>query len=103
MTRRISLYGAPGTGKTTRLTAQFVEAVRTLGPERVAATTFTRAAADELRVRASAALGLPNDIRALRRMLPWVGTTHSLALRLADLPPGRVVDGKKLQDFAPGT
>jgi superfamily I DNA/RNA helicase len=104
--RSIKLYGPPGTGKTRRLTALAIKAVEIHGPDRVMATTFTRAAATELKERIVAALGyqasLPNDAwqrrRALDRLLPWVGTTHSLALKLAGYP--KVLAAKDYTDFS---
>ena len=87
------LYGPPGTGKTTALTALAIKAAQAFGPERVAALTFTRTAADELRSRIGAALGLQPPVQPWARKrffdqrLPWVGTIHSVALRLLDRQP----------------
>ena len=93
MTRTIKLYGVPGTGKTTRLTRLAIRAAERYGPDRVCATTFTRAGADELKVRIAGAMNLrvPDDSWQRRKMLdqymPWIGTTHSLAFKLIGRPP----------------
>src|SRR5215472_11974056 len=82
------LYGPPGTGKTRELTHLALRAAKTFGPERIAALTFTRTAASELKERIVAGLGLiaPDQPYARRKYLnqtlPWVGTIHSIALRL---------------------
>lgn len=102
--RQIKLYGPPGTGKTRELTALALRAVQLHGNDRVMATTFTRAAATELkeRIAQGCQCSLPSDAWARRRALdalfPWIGTTHSLALKLA----GRqaVIGSKDLTDFS---
>jgi superfamily I DNA/RNA helicase len=97
------IYGPPGTGKTRELTALACRAAAQFGPERVAALTYTRAAAAELgeRIAASLGLSLPQDAwkrrQALRRHLPWVGTIHSLAYRMAD--GAQVVGPKDITAF----
>jgi len=81
------LYGPPGTGKTTRLTQIALQAVNVIGPGRLGAVTYTRAAATELKLRLAASLGLrvPESPQASRRVLeaniPWVGSIHSLAYK----------------------
>ena len=93
MTRTIKLYGVPGTGKTTRLTRLAIRAAERYGPDRVCATTYTRAGADELKQRIARELGIrvPDDAWARRKMLdqqiPWIGTTHSLSFRMIGRPP----------------
>ena len=88
MTDVRKLYGPPGTGKTETLTGLAAKAARAFGPERIAAVTFTRTAASELRERIVAALGLipPSDARGrarfMQQTLPYVGTIHSIALKL---------------------
>jgi DNA helicase-2/ATP-dependent DNA helicase PcrA len=99
----VKLYGPPGTGKTTRLTAQALKSMEMYGPDRVCGITFTRAAADELKLRIAAGLGLrpPLDQRARKRYLdhslPWVGTIHSLALKMAG---GKVLGAADIREFA---
>ena len=99
----VKLYGPPGTGKTTRLTAQAMRSIEMYGPDRVAGLTFTRAAADELKLRIAAGLGLkpPLDQRARKRYLdqtiPWFGTIHSLSLKMCG---GKVLTASDIRDFA---
>jgi len=98
----VKLYGPPGTGKTTRLTAQALRVVNEYGPDRLCAITFTRTAADELKERIATARGLkpPADGWARRKffnnILPWVGTIHSLALKMTG---GKVMDSDDLKAF----
>lgn len=99
MSKLLNIQGAPGTGKTRMLLAQYIRACELVGPERVCAVTFTRAAADELRERCAQALGLNGAPWVLRRQLPWVGTIHALCLKLSDLPNKQLVDSAKLKDF----
>src|SRR5262245_20330074 len=102
MPKTVKLYGPPGTGKTTRLTAQALRSVDMFGPDRVCAITFTRTAADELKTRIATARGLtpPPDGWARRKffnnVLPWVGTIHSLALKLGG---GKVLNKQELGAF----
>lgn len=79
-----NVFGPPGSGKTRFLTALVVEACRRVGPAKVAAITYTRAAAEELRRRVALSLDIPVDDDILRRELPWVGTFHSVGARLAE-------------------
>lgn len=79
----LNLYGPPGSGKTRRAIELFIHSVELAGaPDRVAAVTFTRTAAEELRARAAQALGIPGSAYELRRRMPWVGTIHSLCFGL---------------------
>lgn len=69
------ILGGPGCGKTTRLLAIVADEIaRGVLPGRIAFVTFTRAAAEEARNRASNLFSLDpkND-------LPWFRTIHSLA------------------------
>lgn len=97
------IYGPPGTGKTRALTARLERAVSVFGPDRVMATTFTRAGADELRARIAQVYGwtLPPDPYRRRDFLsarlPWIGTTHSLALKLTG---GTLLKGTELREFS---
>ena len=97
------IYGPPGTGKTRELTALACKAAAQFGPDRIAALTYTRAAATELQERIVASLGLkpPDDPwkrkLALRGWLPWVGTIHSLCYRLIGRQP--VIGPKDIADF----
>ena len=78
-----NVHGAPGTGKTTWLTTQFVREVKKHGRDNVAMVSYTRAAGGEFAFRASTALG----IRDSRSGLPYVGTIHALAYAALGRPP----------------
>ena len=98
------LFGPPGTGKTRTLTAEGQRLITQTGPHRFAAVTFTRTAAAELRERLILSLGFgpgPTDAWARRRWLnerlPWVGTIHSIALKL--IGPRRVLSARDLTRF----
>jgi superfamily I DNA/RNA helicase len=67
MTKEIKLFGPPGTGKTTSLTRHIKEAVNAVGEDKVIATSFSKAAAQELVGRD---LPIPKN---------HVGTLHSMA------------------------
>jgi len=70
------VLAGPGTGKTTTLVGRYAHLVGIgVDPARVFVSTFTRKAAQELRVRIQRATGID------RRSLP-VGTFHSYCLRL---------------------
>ena len=103
MTDIRKLYGPPGTGKTRELTGVALKAAQIYGPERTAAVTFTRTAATELKERIVAGLGLvPPEApyarrRYLNQTLPWVGTIHSIALKLAGHTP--VLKARDLTQF----
>lgn len=102
MTELLNISGAPGTGKTTSLLSLYVRACEIAGPERVMAITFTRAGADELRTRCAVSLGIQGSTWDLRRRMPFVGTIHSMCLRLADIPPNKLIAGansKLLREF----
>ena len=102
--RQIKLYGPPGTGKTRELSSLAIRAVQHYGPDRVMATTFTRAAATELkeRIAQGCQCSLPSEAwarkRALDKLFPWIGTTHSLALKQLSHQP--VLGSKDLSEFS---
>ena len=104
--RNVLIDAGAGTGKTSILVARLIEMVAPTGPApaipigRLAAITFTRKAAGELRLRIRerlldemAAPGLPAEREGqLRDALggldtAWVGTIHSFADRLLRLRP----------------
>ncbi len=98
MSRKIILVdGPPGCGKTWKLQQYFIAAAQRVGPKKVGAITFTRSAAEELRLRAGAALGIGKDPKTLRREMPFVGTIHGLAYALIDRP--KVVGWKEIKEF----
>lgn len=70
----LTLVGPPGTGKTTDLARQVARAVEKYEPNEIAACSFTRAAAQELRGRDTAIP--PNQI----------GTLHAFAYRRLGFP-----------------
>lgn len=97
MTELRVIHGPPGTGKTTTLTRLFELAVQRYGPNQVAAVTYTRAAAQELRTRAAQLLGLRGDERDLTRQLPYVGTIHALCYHGLKNP--KIVSRKLMKEF----
>lgn len=101
MPQCFNLYGPPGSGKTRKLLELFINLASVVGPERVAAVTYTRAGASVLRERVGAALGISGNDAELARKIPWVGTIHSMALRLSGESRSRVIDKVKLKKFAP--
>jgi superfamily I DNA/RNA helicase len=96
-----NLYGPPGSGKSRVLKDLFVKLASQVGPERIGAVTYTRAGASVLRERVGAALGLKGNDAELARKMPWVGTIHSIALKLSGESRNRIVDKAKLKEFAP--
>jgi len=75
--RKRAVFGAPGTGKTTRLltlVGQWVE--QGVPPKEIAFVAFTRQAAYEARARAMTMLGLTEE-----KSLPYFRTLHSMAYR----------------------
>lgn len=73
------LAGA-GSGKTKTLTHRIalLVAEQKVWPSHILAVTFTNKAAREMRERLSGLLGQPND----RSFMPWMGTFHSICVRL---------------------
>ena len=70
-----TIFGPPGTGKTTRLISIVKEAIAGgMDPSRVAFMSFSKKAAEEAKTRALAELSLgPKD-------LMWFRTLHSLGI-----------------------
>lgn len=73
------LAGA-GSGKTKTLTHRIalLVAEQKVWPSHILAVTFTNKAAKEMRERLAHLLGQPND----RSFMPWMGTFHSICVRL---------------------
>lgn len=73
------LAGA-GSGKTKTLTHRIalLVAEQKVWPSHILAVTFTNKAAREMRERLAGLLGQPND----RSFMPWMGTFHSICVRL---------------------
>ncbi len=76
----ILVQAGPGTGKTFTLTQRIVHLIKehNVPPSQIAAVTFTRKAAEEMRMRVEAALGR-------REAGVWIGTFHQLGLRILEL------------------
>jgi len=98
---RVLVRACPGAGKTEVLTARLAREVERAGVERVAAVTFTRKAAEEMRARLAVRLGAEAvEVR--------IGTIHSLCLevvrRLTGVSPelaGEAVRRKALAEGRP--
>lgn len=90
------VVAGPGAGKTRTLVARLARLLATEGvaPESLLAVTFTRKAAQELRMRLVAAVGE-------RAAAVNVGTFHQLCLRLRPLPEGvRLLSGAEQRTLA---
>ncbi|WP_447983804.1 UvrD-helicase domain-containing protein [Nitrospira sp. Nam74] len=83
--REERIFGPPGTGKTTTLSALISEACKSHGSEQILVASFTRTAAKELAQR-----DLPLDDSQ-------VGTLHALCYRALGKP--KLAVGKALQDW----
>lgn len=91
------ILGGPGCGKTTRLLSIVErELADGVAPGEIAFVTFTKAAAEEARTRASAALGLGDA----KEELPWFRTIHSLAYRALALTRGEVMNAENWREFS---
>lgn len=77
------LAGA-GSGKTKTLTHRIAYLVQEQGvfPSRILAVTFTNKAAREMRQRLWRLLGEDLDAEPPRNFMPWMGTFHSICVRL---------------------
>lgn len=77
--KQTTVFGPPGTGKTTRLIRYLTELLTSgLRADDVCYTSFTRVAADVAKVKAIVDAGADEDD------LEWFGTLHSLCGRLLD-------------------
>jgi len=76
----VTIFGPPGTGKTTTLINIVKDEIeRGTPPDRIAFVSFSRKAAEEAKNRASEKLGLEGD------QMPWFRTLHSLAFQCLGL------------------
>jgi len=86
----VLILAGAGSGKTKCLTHRLAYLILTgkASAHEILAITFTNKAAQELANRIIAILGLPvhefqrNPVMAMRKYLPWVGTFHSICVRL---------------------
>ncbi|MCA9328093.1 UvrD-helicase domain-containing protein, partial [Candidatus Saccharibacteria bacterium] len=75
------IQAGAGSGKTKTLTHRiaYLIATRKATPYSILAVTFTNKAAREMRERVATLLGQSADDR---RFMPWMGTFHSICVRL---------------------
>ncbi|MFY9227992.1 MAG: UvrD-helicase domain-containing protein [Candidatus Microsaccharimonas sp.] len=80
VTGPLLILAGAGSGKTKTLTHRIARLVADEGvwPNQILAVTFTNKAAKEMRERLSRLLDQPND----RNFMPWMGTFHSVCVRL---------------------
>src|SRR5688572_7377298 len=86
----VLILAGAGSGKTKCLTHRlaYMVAQKKAETNEILAITFTNKAAQELASRIIAILGLPiadfqrNPALFMRRYLPWVGTFHSICVRI---------------------
>lgn len=74
--QHVCLFGPPGTGKTTSLTRAIAHYVQDYGPDKILATSFTKAGARELAGRNRSVLDAH-----------MMGTLHAFCFRALDAPP----------------
>ena len=74
------IQAGAGSGKTKTLTHRIAYIIATglARPAEILAVTFTNKAAGEMRERLASILGVNND----RSFMPWMGTFHSIAVRI---------------------
>ena len=89
-----TIFGPPGTGKTTRLiNIVQQELERGTRPEDIAFVSFSRKAAEEARTRASTKLNIDAN------QMVWFRTLHSFAFQSLGLTTKRVLHGKNFTDI----
>lgn len=99
MAEGIKIWGPPGTGKTTRLLQEVEKFKEEEGKQLYNATivTYRKEMAADIKSKMAAKFKLPEDSSALRSMIPYVGTIHSVSLGLCSRLYGSY---KKVASFA---
>jgi DNA helicase-2/ATP-dependent DNA helicase PcrA len=83
-----TIFGPPGTGKTTKLISIVKQELEDgTKPEDIAFVSFSRKAADEARTRSASALSMNPD------QMVWFRTLHSMAFQYQGLSTGQVLRG----------
>ena len=86
-----TIFGPPGTGKTTKLISIVKQELEDgTRPEDIAFVSFSRKAADEARTRASSALNMNPD------EMVWFRTLHSMAFQYQGIGGKQVLKGHRL-------
>ena len=86
--KETTIFGPPGTGKTTRLISIVQEEIASgTSPDKIAFVSFSRKAAEEARTRAVQKLGMSED------KLVWFRTLHSLAFQWLGMTGKDVLKG----------
>lgn len=95
MNNLLLTLGGPGCGKTEdalRIVAK--EMSEGVPPDRIAFVSYTRAAAEEAKARASAQFGLDPEVD-----LPWFRTIHSLVYQSLGMTRDEIMDHRDWKDF----
>lgn len=89
-----TIFGPPGTGKTTTLINIVKDEIeRGTPPDRIAFVSFSRKAAEEARDRAASELNISND------EMVWFRTLHSMAFQYIGMNTRDVLKGKDYTDL----
>lgn len=92
VSRVAKIIGPPGTGKTSYLLRQVERAAKKYGADRIGAVSYTKAATEEIRSRASQGSGVALDA------IPNIRTIHSHCFKMLELKMDQVAD-KYIKDF----
>jgi len=91
MTEIVKVMGPPGTGKTTHLIQALARTTEHYDPARIGAVSYTNAATEEIKSRASAHA----DINM--KDAEYIRTIHSICFRLLNMTSDKVADEKILE------